>query len=102
MTHGCFLAQFRPDVPCSGRLIRAHLLPRQLLRRELDRTTYLAAVEDPRSWIPACGGIMGPTGHHGMLDYSRTLRIPYDKLPPGTVELARELGLDWWLEREFR
>lgn len=93
----CWLAQFRPDVPCEGRLIRAHLIPRQLLRREGHRD----AIEDPRTWVWACGGALGVGGHHGMLDYSRQLRVPLERLPAGVVEIAAELGLTWWLEREY-
>ena len=100
----CYLAKHgisdsdRPVGPCHGQLIRAHLLPRQLLRRE----GHLAAIDDPRSWVPACGGLTGSTGHHGAFDYARTLRLPYDALPAGTIELAEELGLDWYLDRTYR
>jgi hypothetical protein len=44
---------------------------------------------------------MGNGGHHGMLDTARTLRIPLTSLPQGTIELAVELGIDWWLDREY-
>jgi hypothetical protein len=36
-----------------------------------------------------------------MLDTARTLRIPLEAIPSGTIELALELGLDWWLDREY-
>jgi hypothetical protein len=36
-----------------------------------------------------------------MLDYSRTLRIPADELPESVWAVAGELGLTWWLEREY-
>jgi hypothetical protein len=97
----CFLAQFS-DKPCEGRLIRAHLIPKQVIRREL-RIGYAWTVvaDDPRCWCWACGGALGPSGHHGMLDYSRTLRIPREALPVGLEEFAAEYGLLWWLEREY-
>lgn len=101
MSATCWLAQFRRDVPCEGALIRAHLIPRQLLLRELAAEESAAAIEDRRSWVPACGGIMGNAGHHGMLDTARTLRVPRDDLPRGLEELAAEVGLTWWLEREY-
>ena len=93
----CWLAKFRPDVPCDGRLIRAHLIPRQLLKRE----GYASLVDDPRTWVPACGGPTGCSGHHGMLDTARTLRVPFSALPAGLHDLAAELGLSWWLERTY-
>lgn len=93
----CFLAQFRPDVPCEGRLVRAHLVPRQLLKRE----GFDALVPDPRTWVWACGGITGSCGHHGLLDYSRTLRIPRAALPAELEDVCEEMGLSWWLEREY-
>lgn len=94
----CFLARFS-DRPCDGRLIKAHLLPRQLLKRE----GGAAAIADPRSYVMACGGPMGNGGHHGMLDQRgcRPLRVPRYALPPGVAELADELGLSWWLDREY-
>lgn len=92
----CFLAEFS-DKPCDGRLVKAHLLPRQLLKRE----HVEHAITDPRSWVWACGGPMGNAGHHGMLDTSRTLRVPRDRIPRVTEDLAKELGLTWWLDREY-
>ncbi len=93
---GCFLARFS-DHPCEGRLIRAHLIPRQLLKRE----GFGLHVDDPRSYVPACGGIMGNAGHHGQMDASRTLKVPREALPPVLEEFAAELGLTWWLDREY-
>ena len=81
--------------PCEGRLVRVHLLPQQLLKREGGEPG------DPRSYILGCGGITGIGGHHGELDSARTLRIPYLELPAGLLEMAEELGLGWWLEREY-
>ena len=106
---GCWLARNavsdghpRTDVgPCDGALIRAHLIPRQLLLRELPAEVSAAAISDERSWVPACGGPTGVGGHHGALDYSRRLRVPAERLPAGLLELAAEHGLLWWLEREY-
>jgi hypothetical protein len=112
----CWLARFS-DRPCDGALVRVHLLPKRELkklwrevhhgrRRGDERTLPFSSFEemwkDPRTWVPGCGGPMGNAGHHGMLDTSRTLRIPFDALPAATVELAEELRLSWWLEREYR
>src|SRR3954447_9536597 len=87
--------------PCSGRLIRAHLLSRQMLLKELPAERSAAAIDDTRSWVWACGGPMGNAGHHGMFDYARTLRVPLERIPEATVELAEELGLTWWLEKTY-
>src|SRR5215207_1035996 len=92
----CYLARFS-DRPCAGRLIKAHLIPRQLLRRELGAS--FEAHGD--TWVWACGGIMGNSGHHGMLDQSRTLRIPRIALPFYVEDFAAKHGLGWWLDREY-
>lgn len=111
----CWLAQFRPDVPCEGRLVRCHLLPRQEIRRVwrsahhgagsdrayLPWKTMRDAMDDPRSWVWGCGGGLGVGGHHGMLDHSRTLKIPWEALPPELHEFAADLGASAWLEREY-
>ena len=102
----CYLAQHgiyeRGTMPpCEGQLIKAHLLPRQLLRRELGPIQADEAIRNPASWVPACGGPQGQSGHHGMLDTARTLRVPYEALPVPLIALAEALGLAWWVCREF-
>lgn len=83
--------------PCDGSLVRVHLIPRQLLRRE-----HLPQL-DPRTYVYACGGITGgPGGHHALLDSSRRLRVAYDDLPVKVIEFAAENGLEWYLEREYQ
>lgn len=96
----CWLAQFS-DLPCDGRLRKAHLIPRRLILRELPAEVSAAAVWDPRTWVWACGGISGLAGHHGALDQSRTLRIPRQALPAELEEFAAEHGLTYWLDREY-
>jgi hypothetical protein len=83
--------------PCDGHLIRGHLIAKQTIRREAQG----ADLYDPRCWVPICGGITGIGGHHGMLDYAKTIRIPRDALPPAVEEFAAEYGLVWWLERTY-
>jgi hypothetical protein len=104
----CFLAdvgvhQGGEMPPCDGRLVRCHLIKRQVLTRAarsrgVDPDAWIA---DERTWVPGCGGPMGNGGHHGMLDQTRTLRLPAEHLPPGLVEFAREAGLEWYLTREY-
>lgn len=118
----CYLRGFS-DRPCDGRLVKAHLIPQNRIAQEFphgvvivdgrrerahpienpewERVSLQALQADDRSWVWACGGPMGNAGHHGMLDASRTLRIPRDRLPAGLEEFAEELGLAWWLEREY-
>lgn len=92
----CFLARFSTR-PCDGRLVKAHLLPRQLLRRQ----GHPDAIDDPRSYVWACGGPCGCSAHHGAFDVARTLRVPRAAIPAGVEELAAELGLLWYLDREY-
>lgn len=110
--------------PCDGRLIAAHLLPKQLLKRTFPHGVVLEGDQwrkvdrgedryqlpyrslrdlcaDPRSWVPCCGGPMGNSAHHGQLDVARTLRIDWTSLPFDLIVFADELGLGWWLEREY-
>lgn len=94
--HFCWAATNLTDAgPCAGRLVKAHLLPKQLLRRE-GLPPWHDAV-----WVPLCGGPTGIGGHHGQLDHSRTLKIPRAALPPELEAYAEKHGLSWWLEREY-
>ena len=79
---------------CEGRLIRAHLIPKQLLKRSGD-------VWHPGSFVWACGGVTGVAGHHGMFDSARTLRLPREEIPAATEALAVFLGLTWWLDKTY-
>ena len=97
----CWLALFGvmehgdPMGPCDGRLVRCHLIPKPLLVRAQGK------VWDRRAWVWGCGGETGINGHHGMLDNSRTLRIPRGKLPTGLEALAQELELEFYLDRTY-
>lgn len=104
----CFLATYGIHEsgtmpPCDGTLVRCHLLPRNLLERESTSRRFDAqrAIGDRRSWVMGCGGLHGNGGHHGMLDHSKRLVVPFDALPASLLRLAEELGLDWWLERTY-
>lgn len=123
----CF---FKGQGPCDGALIRAHLIPKQLTRREFPEGVALFDGEwisirdlrrrvspegranfrarslreihdDPRSWVPVCGGPTGCSGHHGQLDYSRKLRIARADLPPAVEKFAAEYSLLWYLDRTY-
>lgn len=89
----CFLAAFSTK-PCHGRIVAAHLLPKQLLKR-VGHDPW-----DERALVPACGGIVGLSGHHGLFDAYK-LTVPRSRLPAGVLRLAEELGLEWYLDRRF-
>jgi len=91
-------------------MVKVHLIPQQTIKREVLRCTHSTVMSppveydllwDPRVWRWACGGPMGSSGHHGMLDTARTLRIPRHAIPAETEEFAAEHGLTWWLDREY-
>lgn len=89
----CFLARFS-DKRCHGRLIKAHLIDRQRLKRMGHDP------DDPRAWVLSCGGLTGLEGHHGLAD-ARKLSIPREAIPQGCEELAQELGLGWWMDKRW-
>lgn len=106
---GCWFAQNLPDAGvCEGRLVRCHLLPRSLFRREFPQLRragltvplYLL-LTDPRAWVLGCGGIMGPGGHHGLYKPDGPRPIPRELIPPDVEEMATELGLGWYLDRTY-
>jgi hypothetical protein len=84
-----------PLPPCDGSLVRVHLLPKQKIRKAGGDPT------DRRGWVWACGGPMGNAGHHGMLDSSKRLRLARGAIPFAVEQLAAELGLTWWLDKEY-
>jgi hypothetical protein len=87
----------RPMTECNGRLVEAHLLPKQLLKRH--GVTELYAVG---SWVWACGGPdYGADGHHGEFDSSRTLRLARFQIPDLTERFAKQYGLEWYLDRTY-
>jgi hypothetical protein len=115
MTTRCWLAGFS-DRPCDGRLVRAHLISQQVLRRDVwsrrslmrwsipgfpDRFDDL--VWDPAVWVWACGGPHGNAGHHGMLDHQGIgpIRIPRAAIPERTERFAELVGLGWFLDRTY-
>jgi hypothetical protein len=98
----CWLAQFT-DVPCHGRLVKAHLIPAQRIKRELPsmpRRERDDIVWDQRVWVPMCGGLTGLSGQHGMMD-SKQILVPRSRLPEGLEAFAVEYGLVWSLDRDF-
>jgi hypothetical protein len=99
----------RGEMPrCSGRLVRCHLLPQQLLKstrayKALESNEVAAHwfLYDPRAWVWGCGGPVGCGGHHGMFDTARTIRLQRSSIPADTEELAAELDLEWFLAKAY-
>jgi hypothetical protein len=119
MSESCWFAQLSDAGPCDGRLVRCHLLTKQLLARTFPQgAVYVAGywraaprysdpdrslvslLDDPRVWVPGCGGVSGIGGHHGQYDHLQK-RIGRSELPAGVEEFAKEFGLQWWLERRY-
>lgn len=83
---------------CEGPITRAHLIPRQQLRRaviRLPNVTTNRAVKDKRLVVDAC------LKHHHLLDTAKKIRLTRELLPAPVEEAAEEYGLLWWLEREY-
>lgn len=97
----CYLAMYgrleggQPMTPCSGRLIRVHLIDQQVLKR------FGHNPKDPRSWVWGCGGISGLGAHHSAFDSTKTLRLARAAIPTRTEELAEVLGIVWWLDHRY-
>lgn len=77
---------------CDGPMDPAHLIPKQLLRRELG-SRWVGFEEIV---VPGC------RRHHDLMDTARRLKIPRDALPESVERFADAHGLAWWLEREYR
>jgi hypothetical protein len=128
MKQRCWFRELPGAGRCDGGLVRCHLISKDRIKKEfphgavfyegtwlrqlpmdapLDRHTPYkrrslhALLNDPRVWVWGCGGAVGLSGHHGMLDSSRKLRISRYKLPPALEEYAAELGLGWELDRLY-
>ena len=101
MSRRCFFAGLPDAGPCDGRLVKAHLIPRQFLKRELNAGPKV--INDPRTWVWCCGGPVGVGGHHGRFDARGCdpLRIPRHRLPPEFEAWCGEMALDWFLDREY-
>jgi hypothetical protein len=93
--HGRFEGDNMP--PCDGRLVKVHLIPQQVLKRECPGVD----VWDPVFWVLGCGGPTGIGGHHGALDSSKRLRIPRRHIPAELEEVAKQLKITWWLEEHY-
>lgn len=113
-------------MPCDGALVRCHLLPRMVLKKEfpygviegvdgswrpspnrssafvegLSYRSLRSLIKDPASWVWGCGGPTGLGGHHGQFDTLR-LAVLRERVPEALEVFAAELGIAWWLDRRF-
>ncbi len=89
---------------CDGILRKCHLIPQQILKRHLPEYLREKLLWDPAVWVWGCGGSAGygNSGHHGHLDSTKKLRVPFSALPPETITFARKHDLLWWLERTYQ
>jgi len=69
---------------------QAHLIPKQLLRRE-HLPLWKKAV-----WVWACAD------HHAAFDNARSIRVPRTAIPQSTEQFAKRHELTWYLDRHFR
>lgn len=104
---------------CAGQLDGHHLLPKRVLKRErgsggvrlaattralytgtpsreveYEAVTIGALLNDGRDGVPAC------RRHHDLVERA-LVRIRRAELPRQVEEFAAEIGLGWYLEREF-
>lgn len=96
--HGVFEG---PATSCDGELVKCHLIPRMLLRKNRIIRQRPWQMWNDALWVWACGGLSGSGGHHGAFDTARTIRIPRNEIPLLTEAFAQSLGLEWWLERTY-
>jgi hypothetical protein len=82
---------------CEGRLVRAHLVPRQAIKREVVIVARRKrAVDDSRSWRWMCGGPTGIGGHHGAYD---AYQIRLHAWPEDFLQFLREYGIEWMADK---
>jgi hypothetical protein len=103
----CFFAHLGG---CEGRLVKAHLVPKQTINREViapllrehgqivtERALKDSILWDPRCWRWMCGGWgYGSSGHHGMYD---AYQIRLHAWPEDFLEFLREYGIEWMADR---
>ena len=123
--YACFLAGRDDAGLCSGQLVRAHLIKRQVLAREFKHGCVYEGgswwplergedrcdlpyrslddlINDERSWTAMCGGPQGNGGHHGRsAPDGWQLPIYYEELPESFVEFLSELNLLWYAQRTY-
>lgn len=96
----CFLKDFSEEKCSGGKLIRAHLIGQNFLKRELGKREGERAARDERSWVYGCGGSFGIAGHHHEFDH-QGLVIPLERLPDTFLAFLNDYGLDWYAPKHF-
>lgn len=104
----CWLADFS-DTPCSGRMEKVHLLPKQIVRREVWRPVADGRVEAPDTFSATLRELVwdrriwryGCHGHHHDLDCTKRLVLKRSEVPASVEEFAREYGLTARLDHDY-
>jgi hypothetical protein len=100
----CFFAHLGG---CEGRLVKAHLVPKSVLKREWQTARYHGRlstevhigdmIDDCRCWRWMCGGLgYGNSGHHGMYDQ---YQIRLHAWPEDFLEFLREHDIEWMADK---
>lgn len=96
----CFWSQIDPDLrhSCGGPLQRAHLIPKQRIRREfkgeLSEENLAHVVWHPSAWRWMCAL------HHASFDAGR-LKLRRDQVPQDTEHFAAVWELGWSLDASY-
>jgi hypothetical protein len=98
MTSECWLASVGCPGSCDGPMDRAHLIPKQRIRRELrgdlTREQLDEAIWHPSVWRWAC------RFHHGQLD-NGAFHLDRSLLPASVAEFARIWGMEWSIDSDY-
>lgn len=108
----CWLAQHDDRRrPCSGRLERAHLIPRQRVENALgallpwgaagtEEWNHFADLIQLAAWDPR-NGVVVCEAHHRRFDSHLTpaLTVPLDSVPDHLIDFAFDWGIDGQLDR---
>jgi hypothetical protein len=89
----CFFAHLGG---CQGRLVKAHLVPKQAIRREVPKADECGVPWDDRAWRWMCGGPTGIGGHHGAYD---AYQIRLHAWPEDFLRFLCEYDIEWMAEK---
>jgi hypothetical protein len=69
---------------------QAHLIPRQLLRRNN------LELWNSATWVWACAS------HHAAFDFSRSIRVARKAIPQSTEQFAKRHEISWYLDKHYK
>lgn len=89
------VTDFYPVSGCSqGRLDVHHVVPQQVIKREVHEEDVREALLDERNLIPMC------RRHHELYE-NRRFRFTREELPASVEAFARDEALEWWLDANY-